>query len=328
MRLQPVGVPVLVRLRNTGAMTDAPGQHGNDRDRGTTLVIRFDLGARSSTSDLSSIQSLIDGLVDSVTVLGVARRFHPRDLLRHRRDRVYFRPNLLKADLRRYRPSVEASGYSNPWWEILSEGPGLIFSIGAGGTTVLVFVEKLLDVAQKVVLFGPTLASERVRLARTLLSEDENLRPLVERAEAVSEFSRMQLSSPHDDRLQVDESARRVELPGVSDRPRGSQPSVSGLPDEEALEALVSQRVLKALFRLVNGTHSAPETELLSPGDAAERLPVVAKLQQELAKFALGEIDSKGLEDKFHETVKKKGEAPATGQLALGQGDGHQALGE
>ena len=48
-----------------------------------------------------------------------------------------------------------AAGYSNPWWEVLQDLPPAVEVAAAAGagTAVVAFVDRLLDLAEKLVLF-------------------------------------------------------------------------------------------------------------------------------------------------------------------------------
>jgi len=282
------------------------------------LVVWWDLGAGSSAGDLSRAQQLVTDVIDAAALAVWCEQQHnPDGVLRQHRGRYYLRDRTpwlgvlpARTDIR---PNVAAAGYTNPWFEVLREGANALEAYAGVGLAALVLakVDSLLSAVKELAtLRGRILAENSTLRAQGLeanvaseraLRELDSLRDYVERAEAVntsivaSEADRTD-SAQGELAVLISDDDEPLERDAVESwRPRHpSRPSVSdAMGAEEATLALVSDRVVVSVARLLEAVGAGEgtlETEFLEAREALERLALVATVQRQLSKYALGDL--------------------------------------
>lgn len=249
------------------------------------LIIWWDLGPGASTAYVSEANELIRDLVSAatlfLTVQGDNIRY-PGTLLLQRDGRFYLRRDEA-ARQTGATPSVVAAGYSNPWWEVLQDLPPAVEVAAAAGagTAVVAFVDKLIDLAKKVVLFRFDVSATRHAL-RAAVEEDPELGFL--------------------------RAADRVDGRGVdryqlwrADASRAPRPSVSVEQAEDPLVALAADRVLDTVAQLARALNDGADfgSELLGAQDALQRLEVIRETQMSLLELARGDIATSEFDERM-----------------------------
>jgi hypothetical protein len=249
------------------------------------LILWWDLGSGASPAVVGGAQELISELVSAASLLVAIQREtirYPGTLLLQRDGRFYLR--LAEAERRtRITPFVVAAGYSNPWWEVLQDLPPAVEVAGAAGagTAVVAFVDRLIDLAKKAILFRFDLSATRHAL-RSAIEEDEELAVL----RAADEV----------DGRGVDREQR-----WRADPSRAPRPSVSVDEADDPLVALAADRVLDAVAQLTRALNEESDfgSELLGAQDALQRLQVIRETQASLLELARGDIETSEFDERM-----------------------------
>lgn len=300
------------QVRETAAM-DSTGDGNEFGSPGQALLVRWDIGQNSRPSELLAAQTMVADVLGTVRLLVSVQREPPRypgGVLLDRNGRQYLRRR--SPYLRTIPPPViAASGFSNPWWEILQESVAVQAAAGAGmSLTFLTVAHRILDAVKRVALFSDEVAHDRRDLQANAADAHPELVALIE-ADA------------------VDVTGGTAPRVGLDRRQPGlRQPSVpADMPAHDAIIALAADRALDAMSALTDAIRRGGEfdTELLDATEAAQRIPIARQTQLALYEYArgaieLGELQARVGERDTREIPGTRDEESLTGdQPALGQ---------
>jgi|SRR6478752_2388075 len=261
------------------------------------LLIWWDLGPRTTPAALEQAQTVVGELVSAATFVFAIESpdspFYLSDVLLYRGNRIYLRhgPATYVARLQEERtPTVLASGYSNPWWEVLQDVP-LAWQVagGAAGAVglasgVVAFIDKCLDVVKKAALHGDQIRHDRLVLRAEAAKLKGRGLAVLDASEAVGT-----IRGNHGDDFRT---ATRGQV----------QPSVpDDIDPSDAVVALASDRLLEAMAALSRALRddTAFDSQLINVTDAAERLDLIQRTQRDMLSLARGDIDTEQFEGRL-----------------------------
>lgn len=281
--------------------------YDEDKYSADTLALWWDLGPRTSPARLEEAQKCIADFMDAAGYLLAVRKLDEhrgaRQHLWRDGDRVYLnkRRERRLEDLRP-RTTVAASGYSNPWWQLLQDASAVVAGTTATASSVLVLAMTTMKVVKKARLFSADVSASRNKLLVEAAKDELTLQTIREARLVVPPRSRLRELDDETRQLLAEAYGPALvdaDRDDAVDPRRRTRPSASAdVPAHEALVALAAddffEKALKVKLAIESGGGDF-EAELIDAVDAAKRLPVVVQLQRQVSEFALGGSDAQEL---------------------------------